>query len=85
MTEFKIILATLFLFFCSEKTFMLSFDVRRIGEIISPGMSEELGNNINVPVNQPREPAIFVEENVTYLLYSVRGENGIAIAKLNIQ
>ena len=39
---------------------------------------------INVPVNQVRDPAIFVEKDVIYLLYSVRGENGIAIAKLNI-
>ena len=33
---------------------------------------------------QVRDPAIFVEKEVIYLLYSVRGENGIAIAKLNI-
>ena len=39
---------------------------------------------INVPVNQVRDPAVFVEKDVIYLLYSVRGENGIAIAKLNI-
>lgn len=39
---------------------------------------------INIPVNQIRDPAIYVERNKIYLLYVVRGENGIAIAELNI-
>ena len=39
---------------------------------------------INTTVNQLRDPAIFVERELTYLLCSVRGKNGIAIAKLNI-
>jgi hypothetical protein len=39
---------------------------------------------INTEVNQLRDPAIFQEGNNIYLLYSVRGENGIAIADLKI-
>lgn len=34
------------------------------------------------PVNQLRDPAIFHEGDRTYLLYSVSGESGIAIAEL---
>jgi hypothetical protein len=34
------------------------------------------------PVCQLRDPAIFQDEGRTYLLYSVAGENGIAIAEL---
>jgi hypothetical protein len=33
-------------------------------------------------VNQLRDPAIFVEEGRTYLLYAVAGESGISIAQL---
>ena len=33
-------------------------------------------------VRQLRDPAIFKEGNDTYLLYSVAGEQGIAIARL---
>jgi hypothetical protein len=35
------------------------------------------------PVNQLRDPAIFVEDGRTYLLYAVAGESGIAIAELH--
>lgn len=35
-------------------------------------------------VNQLRDPAIFVENEQTYLLYAVAGESGIAIAELEI-
>ena len=35
------------------------------------------------PVRQLRDPAIFEEEGRTYLLYSVAGESGIAIAELH--
>lgn len=35
------------------------------------------------PVNQLRDPAIFEDENTTYLLYTVAGERGIAIAELS--
>ena len=35
------------------------------------------------PVNQLRDPAIFVEDGRTYLLYAVAGETGIAIAELH--
>jgi hypothetical protein len=34
------------------------------------------------PVNQLRDPALFHEAGVTYLLYAVAGEHGIAIARL---
>jgi ketosteroid isomerase-like protein len=39
---------------------------------------------INVRVNQLRDPAIFEENGRTYLLYSVAGEAGIAIAEIEI-
>jgi hypothetical protein len=38
---------------------------------------------IDVPVNQLRDPAIFVDGAHAYLLYSVAGESGIAIARLD--
>jgi len=34
------------------------------------------------PVRQLRDPGIYRENGKTYLLYSVAGENGIAIAEL---
>lgn len=37
---------------------------------------------INERVRQLRDPAIYREDNETYLLYSVAGEQGIAIAKV---
>ena len=37
------------------------------------------------PVRQLRDPAIFEENGKTYLLYSVAGENGIAIAELRFR
>ena len=37
-----------------------------------------------VPVRQLRDPAIFVEDNQAYLLYSVAGEQAIAIAQLTV-
>lgn len=36
------------------------------------------------PVNQLRDPAVFSENGLVYLLYTVAGENGIAIGKLEI-
>ena len=36
------------------------------------------------PVNELRDPAIFVEGDATYLLYSVAGETGIAIAQIEL-
>ena len=39
---------------------------------------------INVRVNQLRDPAIFEENGRTFLLYSVAGEAGIAIAEIEI-
>jgi len=35
------------------------------------------------PVRQLRDPAVFTDEGGTYLLYSVAGESGIAIAQLH--
>lgn len=40
---------------------------------------------IDVRVNQLRDPAIFQESGRTYLLYSVAGESGIAIAELEFR
>jgi len=37
---------------------------------------------VSEPVCQVRDPAIFCENSHTYLLYSVAGEHGIAIAEL---
>lgn len=37
---------------------------------------------IDEPVNQLRDPCIFQENGETYLLYSVAGEQGIALAKI---
>ena len=37
---------------------------------------------IMYPVNQLRDPAIFEEEDRVYLLYSVAGEQGLAIGRL---
>ena len=34
-------------------------------------------------VNQLRDPAIYEESGVTYLLYAVGGESGIAIARVD--
>lgn len=36
----------------------------------------------NKPVNQLRDPAVFVEDRQMYLLYAVAGESGIAVARL---
>ena len=38
---------------------------------------------IDVRVNQLRDPAIYQEDDKTYLLYSVAGESGIAVSKIN--
>ena len=42
------------------------------------------GGYIDERVHQLRDPAIFQEGNKTYLLYSVAGESGIAIAEINL-
>ena len=36
-------------------------------------------------VNQLRDPAVFVEDDHVYLLYSVAGESGIAIAEVELE
>jgi len=38
---------------------------------------------VSEPVCQLRDPAIFSENGRTWLLYSVAGENGIAIAEIS--
>ncbi len=43
------------------------------------------GGAINVPVNQLRDPAIFEENGRVYLLYSVAGERGIALAEVHVE
>lgn len=37
---------------------------------------------VNGQVNQLRDPAVYVEDEVVYLLYAVAGESGIGIAKV---
>jgi hypothetical protein len=39
--------------------------------------------DIIVPANQLRDPAVFEEDGQVYLLYSVAGESGIAIARVD--
>ena len=39
---------------------------------------------INIPVNQLRDPAIFIEDDRNYLLYAIRGENGIGIVEFTV-
>jgi hypothetical protein len=36
------------------------------------------------PVHELRDPAIYEEDGRLYLLYSVAGEQGIAIARLHV-
>ena len=38
---------------------------------------------IDQPVNQLRDPAIFQENGRTFILYTVAGEHGIAIAEIH--
>jgi len=40
--------------------------------------------SVDVPVNQLRDPAILEEDGQVYLLYSVAGERGIALARVAI-
>ena len=42
------------------------------------------GGKARGPSRQLRDPAIFVDESKTYLLYTVAGEAGIAIARLSV-
>ena len=42
------------------------------------------GGAINIPVNQLRDPAIYEEDGRVYLLYSVAGERGIALAEVHV-
>ena len=37
----------------------------------------------NIPLNELRDPCIFSEDGVDYLLYTFNGEGGIAIGSLN--
>ena len=46
-------------------------------------MEVSRGGYIDVPVNQLRDPAIYQEDGKTFLLYSVAGESGIAVAEIN--
>ena len=45
---------------------------------------KSVASAINIPANQLRDPAIFIEDNKNYLLYSIKGENGIAIVEFSI-
>ena len=59
--------------------------------VLEPEMDWEGGNEplqpsarglVHGPVRQLRDPALFTENGRTYLLYSVAGESGVAIAEL---
>ena len=63
------------------------------GEVMRPELHYEgsdlpveasRGGYIDERVHQLRDPAIFQEGDKTYLLYSVAGESGIAIAEVNL-
>jgi hypothetical protein len=41
--------------------------------------------SVDVPVNQLRDPAVYEEEGRVYLLYSVAGERGIALARVELE
>jgi len=60
-------------------------------DVLKPEKSWEGVGEVSIPssrglvhgaVNQLRDPAIFKEDDKSYILYSVAGENGIAIAEL---
>lgn len=62
-------------------------------EVLRPQTDWEGGNlpiapsargHVDERVNQLRDPAIFMEDGETYLLYSVAGESGIGIAHLEL-
>ena len=68
-----------------------SWKIGEITPLLSPEMEYEGSNLPNIPskvglangkVRQLRDPAIFTENQKKYLLYSVAGESGIAIAEL---
>ena len=50
------------------------------GQRLEPSIRDAVNNR----VNQIRAPAIYVEDNRIYLLYSVAGEAGIGLARLDI-
>ena len=43
------------------------------------------GGAVDVPVNQLRDPAIYEEDGRTWLLYTVAGERGIALAEVRVE
>jgi len=47
-------------------------------------VSPSRAGSINEPVNQLRDPTIFEEDGRVYLLYTVSGERGIALARVEI-
>jgi hypothetical protein len=49
LARISLLFVTFFLFSCAEKISMVNFEIERMGEIISPELSEELGHNINGP------------------------------------
>jgi hypothetical protein len=42
-------------------------------------------SSVNAPVNQLRDPSIFLDGDRTYLLYAIAGESGIGIAELILE
>ncbi len=48
------------------------------------GLPVEPSRGGAIPVNQLRDPAIFEEDGRIYLLYTVAGERGIALAEVHV-
>jgi hypothetical protein len=46
-----------------------------------PLIESERGQSVGL-VNQLRDPCIYIEDETTYLLYSIAGESGIALAEV---
>ncbi len=63
---------------CSREFLWPKFDWEGANEPLTPSAR----GIIEPPVNQLRDPCIFEDGDVTYLLYAVAGEHGIAIARL---
>ena len=81
--------------YCSSVDLSPSWDNWKAGEAVEVLRPEQEWEGAHLPlapsyrgaigraVNQVRDPAIFEEDGRTYLLYSVKGEAGIAIAELH--
>ena len=65
----------------SEPALVLEPEMEYEGALLP--LEPSLRGLTEVSVRQLRDPAIYEEDGDTYLLYSVAGEDGIAIARLS--